>query len=88
MRLKTWLVAALGLGSLVVLIALSMLAASRKVQDIYAQLDQLNSHHRRVEAKLKLSQNRSAADVDGVVAGLAARGDVASAQSVERARPR
>ena len=53
MRLKTWLVAALGLGSLVVLIALSMLAASRKVQDIYAQLDQLNSHHRDVEAKLR-----------------------------------
>ena len=53
MRLKTWLVAALGLGSLVVLIALSMLAASRKVQDIYAQLDQLNSHHRNVEAKLR-----------------------------------
>ena len=53
MRLKTWLVAALGLGSLVVLIALSMLAASRKAQDIYAQLDQLNSHHRNVEAKLR-----------------------------------
>ena len=30
-----------------------MLAASRKVQDIYAQLDQLNSHHRNVEAKLR-----------------------------------
>ena len=46
MRLKTWLVAALGLGSLVVLIAVSMLASSRKAQDIYAQLDQLNTHHR------------------------------------------
>jgi signal transduction histidine kinase len=53
MRLKTWLVAALGLGSLVVLIAVSMLASSRKVQDIYAQLDQLNAHHRNVEAKLR-----------------------------------
>jgi len=53
MRLKTWLVAALGLGSLVVLIGASMLASSRKVQDIYAQLDQLNTHHRRVEAKLR-----------------------------------
>lgn len=42
----------------------------------------------RVEAKLKLSQNRSAADIDGVVAGLAARGDLTSAQAVERARPR
>jgi signal transduction histidine kinase len=53
MRLKTWLVAALGLGSLVVLIAVSMLASSRKAQDIYAQLDQLNAHHRNVEAKLR-----------------------------------
>jgi transcriptional regulator len=42
----------------------------------------------RVEAKLKLSQNRSAADIDGVVAGLATRGDMPSAQAVERARPR
>ena len=53
MRVKTWLVAALGLGSLVVLIAVSMVASSRKVQDIYAQLDQLNAHHRNVEAKLR-----------------------------------
>jgi transcriptional regulator len=40
----------------------------------------------RIEAKAKLSQNRPAADVDGVVAGLRARGDVASADAVERAR--
>jgi signal transduction histidine kinase len=53
MRLKTWLVAALGLGSLVVLIVLSMLTASRKAQDIYAQLDQLNAHHQRVESNLR-----------------------------------
>jgi hypothetical protein len=30
-----------------------MVASSRKVQDIYAQLDQLNAHHRNVEAKLR-----------------------------------
>ena len=53
MRLKTWLVAALGLGSLVVLIAVSMLASSRRAQDIYAQLDRLNTHHRRVEENLR-----------------------------------
>lgn len=53
MRIRTWLVAALGLGCLVALIALSMLTSSRKVQEIYAQLDQLNSHHRDVEAKLR-----------------------------------
>jgi transcriptional regulator len=39
----------------------------------------------RVEAKLKLSQNRSGADVDGVVAGLVARGDAASASAVRAA---
>jgi transcriptional regulator len=40
----------------------------------------------RVEAKWKLSQNRSAADVDGVVAGLHADGHAATAAAVERAR--
>src|SRR5688572_12292454 len=53
MRLRTWLVAALGLGSLVVLIAVSMLASARTAQDIYAQLDELNNHHRQVEEKLR-----------------------------------
>ncbi|MEV0455090.1 FMN-binding negative transcriptional regulator [Catellatospora methionotrophica] len=41
----------------------------------------------RLEAKWKLSQNRSAADVDGVVAGLRADGAHASSEAVERARP-
>lgn len=40
----------------------------------------------RVEAKAKLSQNRPAADIDGVSAGLRARGDTASADAVDRAR--
>ena len=40
----------------------------------------------RVEAKAKLSQNRPAADVDGVIAGLRERGDTASADAVEGAR--
>jgi transcriptional regulator len=39
-----------------------------------------------VEAKTKLSQNRTPADVDGVIAGLRASGDAASAADVERAR--
>ena len=39
----------------------------------------------RIEAKAKLSQNRSAADVQGVVAGLRERGEEASALAVERA---
>jgi len=40
----------------------------------------------RIEAKHKLSQNRPDADVDGVVAGLRARGQMQSAADVEHAR--
>ena len=40
----------------------------------------------RIEAKLKLSQNRSAADVAGVVDGLERRGDTASATAVRLAQ--
>jgi transcriptional regulator len=39
----------------------------------------------RIEAKAKLSQNRSAADVAGVIAGLSARGDHRSAGAVKAA---
>ena len=42
----------------------------------------------RIEAKAKLSQNRAPADVDGVVAGLAARGDLAASAAVAAARDR
>jgi len=41
----------------------------------------------RVEAKAKLSQNRAAADIDGVITGLEARGDTATAAAVRAARP-
>ena len=53
MRLKTWPVAAFGLGSLLLLIVVSMLASSRKAQDIYTQLDVLNTYHHNVDAKLR-----------------------------------
>src|SRR6185436_4787665 len=53
MRFKTWPVAAIGLGSLLLLIVVSMLASSRKAQDIYTQLDVLNTHHHNVDAKLR-----------------------------------
>jgi transcriptional regulator len=39
----------------------------------------------RIEAKAKLSQNRSEADVEGVIAGLRERGDLALADAVEQA---
>ena len=64
MRLRTWVVAALGLGSLVVLIVVSMLASARTAQDIYAQLDQLNNHHRRVEENLR--RLRSDVNLSGI----------------------
>ncbi len=41
----------------------------------------------RVEAKLKLSQNRPAADIDGVQTGLERAGDPMSAAAVRDARP-
>jgi signal transduction histidine kinase len=53
MRFRTWPVAALGLGGLLLLIVLSVLASSRKAQDIYTELDQLNTHHRNVDTKLR-----------------------------------
>ncbi len=42
----------------------------------------------RVEAKAKFSQNRPAADIDGVIAGLTASGDAESATAVSAARSR
>lgn len=53
MRFRTWPVAALGLGGLLVLVVVSLLAASSRAQDIYTQLDELNTHHHDVETKLR-----------------------------------
>jgi transcriptional regulator len=41
----------------------------------------------RIDAKFKLSQNRPAADVDGVVTGLRSVGDAAGAEAVATHRP-
>ena len=41
----------------------------------------------RIEAKAKLSQNRPAADINGVVTGLTTDGDPTSAAAVRSARP-
>ncbi len=64
MRFRTWPVAALGLGSLLVLIAASMLTASRRAQEIYTQLDQLNTRHS--EADAKLGRLRSDVNLSGI----------------------
>ena len=53
MRFRTWPIAALGLAGLLLLVFVSVLTASRRTQDIYTQLEQLNAHHRDVDAKLK-----------------------------------
>jgi len=53
MRFRTWPVAALGLGGLLLLVVMTVLAASTKAQEIYSQLERLNSHHRNVETKLR-----------------------------------
>jgi len=49
----TWPVAAAALGGLLLLIYTSIATTSRKAEEIYAQLDQLNTHHRDVESTLR-----------------------------------
>ncbi len=64
MRMKTWPVAAFGLGSLLAVILVAVLASSRQAEEIYAQLDQLNSHHRDVDAMLR--RLRSDVNLSGI----------------------
>ena len=64
MRFRTWPVAALGLGGLLLLVVVSVLAATNRAQEIYTQLDQLNTHQREVETKLR--RLRSDLHVSGI----------------------
>jgi len=64
MRFRTWLVAAFGLGGLLVLVMVSVLTASRKAQDIYTQLAALNDHQRDVAEKLR--RLRSDVNLSGI----------------------
>lgn len=64
MRFKTWPVAALGLGSLLLLIVVSMLASSRKAEEIYTELDQLNTYHHDLDSKLR--RLRSDVNLSGI----------------------
>ena len=64
MRFSTWPIAAVGLGSLLVLIVVGMLTTARRAQDITTQLDQLNSHHHEVDAKLR--RLRSDVNLSGI----------------------
>jgi len=63
-RFKTWPVAALGLGSLLILIFVSMIASSRKAEGIYTELDRLNTYHYQVDAKL--TRLRSDVNLSGI----------------------
>jgi signal transduction histidine kinase len=53
MRFRTWPVAALGLGGLLLLVVVAVFTATNRAQDIFTQLDQLNTHQRNVETKLR-----------------------------------
>ena len=53
MRFKTWPVAAIGLTGLLVIVVYSVITASQRAQEIFTQLDELNTYHRLVEAKLR-----------------------------------
>lgn len=53
MRFKTWPAAALGLGALLAVIVVSMLASTRRAQEIYLSLDQLNTYHRKLDTNLQ-----------------------------------
>jgi signal transduction histidine kinase len=64
MRFRTWPVAAVGLAALLILVAASVLTATRRAQEIYASLDQLNAHHRELDAKLRLL--RSDVNLSGI----------------------
>jgi signal transduction histidine kinase len=64
MRFRTWPVAAIGLASLLLLVAVSILAASRKAQEIYTELDRLNTRHHDVDAKLR--RLRSDVNLSGI----------------------
>ena len=64
MRFRTWPVAAIGLASLLVLVVYSVTAASRRAQEIFTQLDELNTHYQQVQTKLR--QLRSDSHLSGI----------------------
>jgi signal transduction histidine kinase len=53
MRFRTWPVAALGLGGLLLLVIVALVTTARRAQEIYEQVDQLNTIRRQVEVGLR-----------------------------------
>lgn len=64
MRFRTWPVAALALGALLVLVVISVLESSRRAQEIYTSLDDLNGRYHEVESKLR--RLRSDVNLSGI----------------------
>lgn len=63
-RFRSWAIAALGLAGLLVVVAASMTALSRKAQRLYADLDQVNTRYSVLDAKLR--RLRSDVNLSGI----------------------
>jgi signal transduction histidine kinase len=64
MRFRTWPVAALALGALLLLVVVSVLESNRRAQEIYTRLDELNQRYHEVEGKLR--RLRSDVNLSGI----------------------
>ena len=64
MRIRTWPVAAGALGALLVLVVVSVLESSRRAQEIYTSLDELNQRYHVVERQLR--RLRSDVNLSGI----------------------
>ena len=53
MRWRTWPITALALAGLLALVAVSVLALARRATDIFKQIEDVSTHHRLVESKLR-----------------------------------
>ena|SRR5688500_7725648 len=64
MRFRSWPVAAIGMASLLLLLAFAVTSASGLAADIFARLERANDHHHEVEAHLR--QLRSDVHLSGI----------------------
>jgi signal transduction histidine kinase len=64
MKVRTWAIVAVALGGLLLLLTVSLFATKRRAQEIYTQLDAMNSRHRQVEGTLR--RLRSDVHVSGI----------------------
>jgi signal transduction histidine kinase len=65
MHWRTWPVAALALTGVLVLVAVSVLASSRRAREIFRQIDDINAHHQQIETKLR--SLRSDVNLSGIL---------------------